>query len=66
MKTASVRTTITKSAALDAIMEMTVLDPHFDPDPWSIYEAERLEQAAHFIRREIEAKTTKFVEADRA
>jgi hypothetical protein len=47
---------IAKDQVMQAVRAMTVDDEWFDPDPWSIWDAEVFEAAAVLIRREIAMK----------
>jgi hypothetical protein len=47
---------ITRDRVMRAVRAMTVDDEWFDPDPWSIWDAEVFEAAAVLIRREIAMK----------
>jgi hypothetical protein len=51
--TAMVQATISKNQVMAALRAMTIRRTHFDPDPWSLDDAETLENAAALIRREI-------------
>lgn len=55
MREAEIRVSLGKNELMRALRAMTLDDYHFNPGPWSLWDAESLEHAAALIRREIEA-----------
>jgi hypothetical protein len=55
-KSATVGVRLSKHQLMQALRDMTIHDDDFDPDPWSIDDADDLERASALIRREILAK----------
>lgn len=57
MKSTEITVTVGKEQLMQSIRSLTIHDENFNPGPWSIWDAEVLEQAAALIRREIAEAT---------